>query len=287
MKTGGPNAEQIRYWNEVAGPRWVTQDALLDAQITPLGLRGIERAAPAAGERVLDVGCGCGSTTVELGRRVGSGGAVLGVDLSAPMLERATARAREADLGNVAFVQADVQTHAFDRGFDLAFSRFGVMFFADPTAAFANVRGALAAGGRLAFICWAALQDNPWMVVPLGAVARHVPLPAPPEPGAPGPFAFADPERVRAILSGAGLRDVQLEPLRETVLLGGEGPLERAVDLLIQIGPAGAALREADPALLPKVREAVLEAVAPFYVTDPTPGVRMPASAWIVTARRD
>jgi SAM-dependent methyltransferase len=276
----GPNSEQIRYWNETTGPRWVEQEELLDAQVSPLGLAAIERAGVAPGERVLDVGCGCGQTSLQLARRVGPSGAVLGIDVAAVMLERA--RARAAGLPNLRFVNADAQTHRFGERFDLVFSRFGVMFFADPPAAFANLRRALLPGGRLAFVCWQAIERNPWMLVPLRALVGLVELPPPPAPGAPGPFSFADPQRVRGILAAAGCSDVALEPQEGELALGAGGGLERAVGLALQIGPAGAALREAGEDVRRRAADAVREALAPFTTPE---GVRAGYAAWIATAR--
>ena len=172
-----PNAEQVRYWNEVAGPRWVRFQEGLDRQLAALAEAALGRAAPAPGEAVLDVGCGCGATTLELGRRVGGSGRALGVDISRPMLERARARAQAA--GGAGRLRRGRRADGeFEAGaFDLLFSRFGVMFFTDPAAAFANLRRALRPGGRVAFLCWQRFADNPWMLVPLGAVAQHVSLP--------------------------------------------------------------------------------------------------------------
>jgi SAM-dependent methyltransferase len=276
----GPNAEQIRYWNETIGPRWIEQEAMLDAQIAPLGLAAIERAGVARGELVLDVGCGCGQTTLQLAERVGPEGEVLGVDVSSPMLARARQRAK--GLAHVRFENADAQTHRFARGFDLAFSRFGVMFFADPVAAFANLRGALRARGRLAFVCWQALDRNPWLQVPLRALAGIVALPAPPPPGAPGPFAFADPERVRGILGRAGFAAVELAPLCGDLALGAGGGLERAVGFAMEMGPASALLREAGAEARERARDAIRAALEPFATPD---GVRAEYAAWAVTAR--
>jgi len=276
------NAEQMQYWTETAGPKWVRYEALLDRQLGPLGVAVMDRTRIAAGERVVDVGCGCGDTSVTLGRRVGTTGAVLGVDISPVMLERA--RQRAADQPHVRFAHADAQTHPFERGaFDVLFSRFGVMFFSDPPAAFANLRTALRPGGRLAFACWQSLPQNEWIAVPLMAAAQHITLPAPPAPGAPGPFAFADASRVRSILEAAGFSEVELAADERTLFVGGGGSLDDAVDFLLDaVGPASAALREAGPAARPKVAAAVREALAP-HATDA--GVRMAAAAWIVTAR--
>jgi SAM-dependent methyltransferase len=278
----GPNAEQVRYWNETAAPKWIQYQTVLDTQLEGLGRMTMDRARLASGEHVLDVGCGCGATSRALATRVGASGSVHGVDISTPMLERARALAREAGHANVRFTNADAQTHRFEpAGADVLFSRFGVMFFADPPAAFRNLRGALRPGGRVAFVCWRPLAENPWLLVPLGAAAQHMQLPPPPAPGAPGPFAFADPERVRGILDQAGFTRIKLDPVNDTLTVGGGG-LDEAVHFLLEgVGPTSAALREADPAVRPRVFAAVKEALAPFVTRE---GVRMPAAAWIVTA---
>lgn len=283
LDTTGPNAEQVRYWNETAAPKWVEYQSVLDTQLEELSARTMDRARLAAGERVLDVGCGCGATSRALAARVEPNGSVHGVDVSAPMLARAAEQARVAGLANVRFTNADAQTHPFEPGgADVLFSRFGVMFFADPPAAFTNLRRAIRPGGRVAFVCWQTLAENPWLLVPLGTAAQHIQLPPPPAPGAPGPFAFEDPDRVRSILVHAGFAAAQLEDVRVTLGIGGGG-LDQAVRFLLEgVGPASAALREADPAVRPRVYAAVREALAPFE----TPaGIRMPAAAWIVTAR--
>ncbi|MGK4001563.1 methyltransferase domain-containing protein [Sorangium sp. So ce1036] len=284
-EVAGPNADQIRYWNEIAGPKWVALHDVISAQLRPLGLVALDRAGVAAGERVLDVGCGLGETTLEIGRRVGPGGSALGLDISAPMLERARAAARAAGAVNVAFERADAQTAALPGPFDVLYSRFGVMFFAEPEAAFANLRKALRRGARLAFICWRSLPENPWLHVPAMAAARHLPLPQP-DPRAPGPFAFADAARVRELLSRAGFVRVHHEPLDQEISVAGGASLDEAVDFLLQMGPTAAALREAKPAqeLVERVRADVREAVAPYHGPE---GARMAGAAWVVTAAVD
>ena len=286
MSAPDANAEQIRYWNETAGPRWIAFRNAIGEQLGPLGRQAMDLGGIGAGEHVIDVGCGFGDTAIELARRVGSAGTVLGVDVSAVMLEQAAQTAREAGVANVRFENADAQTHPLPRGeFDVAYSRFGVMFFTDPVAAFTNLRSALRPGGRLAFVCWQALSENPWLFVPLQAAAQHLQLPPPPAPEAPGPFSFADPERVRSILLRAGFDRVVLAELRETLTLGGGSTLDEAVRFLLQgVGPTTAALRQADPAVWPRVAAAVRQAIAPFETPQ---GVRMASAAWIVTARRD
>ncbi|WP_437577598.1 class I SAM-dependent methyltransferase [Sorangium sp. So ce887] len=285
IKVSGPNADQIQYWNEVGGPKWVALHDVISAQIRPLGALAMDRAGLAAGERVLDVGCGIGDTTLELGRRVGPGGAVVGVDVSAPMLDRARAAALSAGAANVAFENADAQIAALPGPFDVLYSRFGVMFFADPEAAFANLRKALRPGARLAFVCWRSLQENPWLFVPTLAVARHLPLPQP-DPHAPGPFAFADAARVGALLARAGFVRVHHEPIDRELSVAGGRSLDETVDFLLQMGPASAALRQANaaPELVDRVRADLREAIAPHAGPE---GVRMGGAVWVVTAAVD
>ena len=257
---------------------------MIDTQIAPLGGEAMDRIGIGAGQRVLDVGCGCGQTTLELARRVGAEGAVLGADISRPMLEGARARADATGIANARFEQADAQVHPFETGaFDLVFSRFGVMFFSDPVAAFANLLRALQPGARLGFVCWQALAQNAWMLRPMAALAPLLSLQPPSDPHAPGPFAFADADRVTRILRDAGFGSVAVEGMERELLVGGGASLDDTVGFLLQMGPAGAALREADDDLRAKAADAVREAIAPFHGDD---GVRMPAAAWLFTAVR-
>ncbi len=281
LEAAGPNADQITYWNEQGGPRWVKLQEALDRQLASFGAIVMDRLAIRSGERVLDVGCGCGETTVELARRVGPTGSAVGADISTIMLERARERAR--GVANAEFLVADAQTHAFAAAsFDVVFSRFGVMFFADPRAAFANLARALKPGGRLGFHCWKKLVDNPWMTVPFFAALQHLPPPTPPPPDAPGPFAFADPERVRGILADAGLAEIEFESRTDPIGVG-SGTVDDAVDFALQMGPTSIALREATPETAAKVRASVREALGPYQTQD---GVRLDTSSWVVTARR-
>jgi SAM-dependent methyltransferase len=274
-----PNAAQVDYWNTVAGEVWTRFNDDLDRQIEPLGREAIRALAPRSGERILDVGCGCGQTTAQLAAEVGAAGAVVGVDISRPMLE--VARARPAPPGARApeFREADAQ--AADLGpasFDAAFSRFGVMFFADPAAAFANIRAALKPAGRLTFVCWRAFAENPWMRIPMEAAQPFLDPTPPADPTAPGPFAFADADRVRRILDEAGYAGIAVDPFDAGI---GGGDLEQTVSLTFRVGPLGRALIDHRDRV-PAVAEAVRKAIAPYE----TPaGVFMPAAVWIVRAR--
>ena len=278
LDADGPNAAQIAYWNQSAGPTWVAMQDALDHELNDLGLAAMAALAPRQGERLADIGCGCGATTLELARRVGEGGAVLGVDISAPMLGVARERAAAAGLDQVRFLQADAQTYGFEP-VDGAFSRFGVMFFADPVAAFANIRKGLRPGGRMAFVCWRQLAENPWMTVPMSAVLPLLPAPpAAPPPGGPGPFAFADRDRLAGILAGAGFADVSIEPLDAQVSWG---DVETSARMALRLGPVAGLVRE-NPDLADRMADAVRAALAPHVGAT---GVHLDSATWIVRAK--
>jgi SAM-dependent methyltransferase len=272
------NAAQIDYWNATAGRIWAQFQDHLDRQIAPLGLEALRVLAPRAGERVLDVGCGCGQTTLDLATRVGTTGRVTGVDISEPMLAVARARQSPASAAQPEFLDVDAQTADLgEGGLDAVFSRFGVMFFSDPPAAFANLRKALKPGGRLTFVCWRPYAENLWMRTPMEAAQPFLPPMAPADPTAPGPFAFADPQRIQSILQAAGFEDIRITPF--DAMIGG-GSIEETLDLTFRVGPLGSALRDA-PHLAPTVREAVRARLSDFATPQ---GVLMPAAVWIVQA---
>ncbi len=277
------NDEQRALWNERMGPIWVENQERLDAQIRAHGALSIGRLDPQPGERILDVGCGCGETSLELARRVGPSGEVIGVDVSAPMLARARERAEAEGLA-VRFVEADAQTAELPRAVDGIHSRFGVMFFDDPVRAFANLRAALRPGGRLAFVCWQGPPANPWVVVPMSAIAPLFEMPPPPPPDAPGMFAFADGDRVGQILTDAGFADVEVVPEQLDMTLG-DGDSASAARLFLEVGPAAALLREQDPtgALRGQAVEA-LEKALDAHLVDGAPVLG--SGIWRVSATR-
>jgi len=280
----GDNAEQIRYWNEEAGPIWLEYRDLLDAQIRPFGELAMDRAVIRRSDRVIDVGCGFGETSLEIARRVGARGHVLGIDISTAMLEEARRGAASAGLVNAHFENVDAQTHPFEPGaFDLVYSRFGVMFFADPTAAFSNLRAALRPGARLAFVCWQALPENQWAQVPLAVVLRHVAAPPAPPPNAPGPFSLANRERLQHILRAADFTDIEIEDVHIPLTLAGGVNQASAVEFLLNTGQTGRLLREvADESIRSRVREEMPAALEPFAASGT---VRFGAAVWMVTGR--
>jgi SAM-dependent methyltransferase len=272
------NAAQIEYWNTTAGETWAQFQEALDRQIEPLGLAAMDVLCPGEGEHIIDIGCGCGQTSLALAARVRPTGSVVGVDISQPMLDVALRRPRSGPDLRVAFRKLDAQAGDLGQGFfDAAYSRFGVMFFSDPVAAFTNIRASLKPGGRLAFVCWRPLNENPWMQAPLQAALPYLPPVAPPDPTAPGPFAFADPSRVRSILADAGFGSETIDPFDAGI---GGGDVEQTLKLALGVGPLGRALREY-PGLTDSVTVAVRNLLSK-YVTPS--GVLMPAAVWIVRA---
>jgi SAM-dependent methyltransferase len=244
------NTDQIAYWNEGPGEKWAANQMRLDRLFAPLSEILIEAAAPKLGEHVLDIGCGCGDISLASAARIGANGHVLGADISYPMLERARERAGQLVAGQQAaidWLKADAMVHHFEPTADLLISRFGVMFFADPRAAFANLRRGLKAGGRFAFLCWRPRASVEWMQWPLDQVSSLLPIP-PVTTGEPGPFGLADEVSTIGLLTGAGFADVRADPVEATLVLGeGRDPVADALELLLETGPLGRLIREAEP----------------------------------------
>lgn len=273
------NADQIAYWNGEAGQRWTERQERQDALLAPISRLVLERAAAASGEHVIDIGCGCGQTTLELTGQVGSTGKVLGIDVSAPMLARARHRVRNG----AEFIEADATDFPFEReNTDLLFSRFGVMFFARPEVSFANMRTALRPGGRLVFVCWREPRANPWFMVPLQAAYQHVPRLPEMAPDDPGPFSFAKEERVRRILDEAGFTSIEMTPYDFPLDLACGGGLEAAVEAAVSIGPASRAIDGQPAELKAAAANAIRESLAQFLDGAMVP---LTAAVWFVTAK--
>ena len=274
------NADQIANWNGPAGDKWVSHQVELDRALAAFGTRVLEDARISPGAHVLDVGCGCGALTLLASSTTGSTGLVVGVDVSAQMIQRA--RERSSGRGNIQFVLADAAAEPFGGAFDVVLSRFGIMFFADPTAAFKNLARAMKPKGRLAFQCWRAITENPWFYTPHDVVAKIVqPPPAPPDPFAPGPFSLADRARVESVLHEAGFKSISIEPFDADVVMSESG-LEAAVKFATTIGPAGTLLREATLEVVRKAREELEPVLAPHVAENGR--VAMRGGTWAVTA---
>lgn len=270
------NQDQIDYWNGPAGQRWAEGQETLDRNLLAITAALMPFVAVKPGEHVLDVGCGCGTTTLAYADAAGRNGHVVGLDISAPMLAQARSRAGAKP---VEFIQADASVHPFKPEFDVVASRFGVMFFADPAAAFANIRKGLKPSGRLGFVCWRAMRENVWATVPIGAARDLLPAQEPPDPNAPGPFAFADPVRLQSILESAGFKDVRIEKLDSTSYMSQTA--RDAAQFSLSIGPLARAIVQCDDATKAKVVERVAIAMKQFETPD---GVQTPAACWLVGA---
>lgn len=272
----------ISDWNGPQGEAWSRHQAWLDGWLQPFGQAALKHAAPAPGERVLDIGCGAGATTVALAEAVGPQGLVVGEDISAPLI--ALARQRPG-LPQMRFRLADAtQSEPGEAAFDLLFSRLGVMFFADPADAFSRLRERLKPGGRLAFVCWRPAEENDWARLPLDALAAIAPYSSPP-PETPGPFAFGDARRVSGVLAQAGFVDIRFQAMDHVIRFGRgetrEAAVENALAMAFEVGPLARALKDKPD----DVRERACDAVRAAFAERAGPtSVDIVGAAWIVTA---
>jgi SAM-dependent methyltransferase len=282
-QTGSRHAAQAKFWNSPATRAWADHHESMDRLFGDVTEAALRIAAPQPGEHVLDIGCGGGTTVLELAARVGPGGHVVGADISQHSVARLRERIAATGVRNAEVLVADVATHAFEAaGFDLAFSRLGVMFFGDPTAALANVRRAMKPGGRLAFAVFRTAAENPFSIDPFRAVRHLLPSFVPPGPDEPGMFSWADPARVHALLEDANFGNVSLTPLDPVMRFAGPGGATDAAELAMMVGHVSRALAGAEP----KRREAVRSTLIGFFQRHDGPdGVTLPGALWIVEAR--
>ena len=281
------NILQKEMWNGRAGESWVRHNSLLEQLLAEPGRECMNLLPLTPAMQILDVGCGCGNQTLELAARLDASSTVIGVDISEPML----GLARELKAANdnalsaeVQFALGDASEPLFDEAsFDAIYSRFGVMFFEEPVAAFSALRNSLKPGGKLGFVCWREPKLNPFFNAPMKAALTVLPAPAPSAPDAPGPFGLADDNVIHTTLRLAGFKDVSVAPLNLTLSVGAETPFDALFEELIQIGPAAALIAQSDPPLKEKAREAVYTRLTDFYASGQ--GVSFDANFWLVTAR--
>jgi SAM-dependent methyltransferase len=269
-------------WAGAMGDRWLANVDRLEGMIAPIGAALMQRANYRSGERVVDIGCGAGGTSIEIARQVGAEGSVLGVDISPQLVAAAVRRAHAAELGNIGFLCADAASaHVAGPPYDRLFSRFGVMFFADAAAAFANLHSFLRAGGRADFSVWTPARDSAWIAQMMAIVARYIAVPAP-VPRAPGPFALDDPVYVRELLEHGGFEAIQIDTWRgDHFIAGGGASPGEAADFVFEVMSFGKLLEDASPEICSKVRA---ELTGLFTRHHGAEGVRMPASAFLVSA---
>jgi SAM-dependent methyltransferase len=278
----GANDAQRRYWNEVAGPRWVAGQGFRERRNQESLALLLDRLRLAGGEHLLEIGCGTAAVTLPLARAVGERGRVVAVDISEPMLEVARQRVAESGLRNVTLLLGDAQLFAFEQAaFDIATSRMGVMFFAEPVTAFRNLRDALKPGGRLVFACWAPLAENRHWLISYEIAVRLLGPPATSEHEV-GPLAFGNPNYVRRILAGAGFADISIERAHPTII--GGTPEEEARQALM-MGPTARLIETKNPS--EAVRQKIADEVAAAFAALASAGpIRLPATIFLVTARK-
>ena len=275
-----PNAEMSDNWNGVGGEHWVNHAARHDRALAAYGRAVLDAAAIRPTDRVLDIGCGTGALT-RAAARLATEGTALGVDIGGPMIEAARAQTAAEGPANVAFEQGDAQVRPFVAdGLDLVISRFGVMFFDDPAAAFANVRRGTTDRARLAFVCWRSLLDNDWMTVPAGALAEHVGFPDLGGPDAPGPFSLAEPDRLRAVLDAGGFGTVTIDEVAHPMWLGTD--VDDAVGYMRNQSIARAMFQDKPADLVDRAVDALRTTLEGIAGPD---GITLPGRAWLVTAR--
>ncbi|RKF16307.1 class I SAM-dependent methyltransferase [Roseovarius spongiae] len=275
------NTDQAEYWTSGPGRKWVEQREALDATLAPVLDLMLERAAPAPGMRVLDVACGTGTSTLAIAERIAPGGRVLGVDISETLLEEA--RARGDAVTNAHFTRGDAQIHPFElAAHDVAVSRFGMMFFADPAQAFRNIASSLKPGAPLVFTAWRSVAENPWFAIPAKAARERLGDASPTPPRAPGPMAFEDETYVAELLQKAGLQDVEVA--RADVALTPPGTAVDVAALSTRIGPAASIIREKNGSAedIAAIQKALRDALANFETPE---GIRIPAAIQLCTAR--
>jgi SAM-dependent methyltransferase len=277
------NDAQRRYWNEVAGPRWVAGQGFRERRNQESLALLLDRLRLAGGEHVLEIGCGTAAVTLPLARAVGEDGRVVAVDISEPMLKAARQRIEESGLRNITLLTGDAQSFAFEpAGFDVATSRMGVMFFAEPVTAFRNIRGALKTDGRLVFACWAPLAENRHWLISYEIAVRLLGPPATSPEQEVGPLAFGNPDYVRRILVEAGFGDISIERAHPTII---GGSAEEEARQALVMGPTARLIEAKEPS--DAVRQKIADEVAAAFATLASTGpIQLPATIFLVTARK-
>ena len=277
------NIKQKQFWSGAGGDVWVDKQREMDIMLNPLGERVIQGLDLKEETKILDIGCGCGATTLEIAKIVNQG-EVIGVDISEPMLERATKTASDMMLNNTSFQVKDVQVDEMPLSyFDIAFSRFGVMFFEDPFEAFKNINHSLKDNGQLSFVCWQHASLNPWQSLSIQVIKEFLDLPAP-APKSPGPFAFEDKSYINEILTESGFRDIEIKDNQEDIVMFSGKSIREACEDYLTINPVVTEMLKNSPT---ELREEILEAlIGKFSDFHNNEGLLFPSATWIVTAKK-
>lgn len=277
------NVKQKEFWSGAGGDVWVNKQKEMDIMLNPLGQRAIDKLDLSNGKRILDIGCGCGATTLEIAKMIPEG-KIIGVDISEPMLNQARKDALEMSLSNTEFVVQDVQTDEISKdAFDIAFSRFGVMFFEDSYEAFKNINNALKIGGQLSFVCWQEPLLNPWQSLSIQVIKQFIDLPAP-APKSPGPFAFEDKSYIEDILDRSNFKEINIDDNQEEIIMFSGKSLKEASEDYLTINPVVTEMLKNSPK---ELKEEILEAlIIKFSDFHEDHGLVFPSATWIVTAKK-
>ena len=276
------NLKQKEFWSGSGGDVWVNKQSEMDIMLNPLGTKAISKLDLSKATKIIDIGCGCGATTLEIAKQLGEG-EIIGVDISKPMLARAAKNASAQSLSNANFQVSDVQVDDMPSDFDIAFSRFGVMFFEDPYQAFSNIYKSLKENGQLSFVCWQNPPLNPWQSLSLQVIKEYLDLPSPP-PKSPGPFAFEDKNYISDILNQSNFKDIEIEDNQEDIVMFSGKSIEEACEDYLTINPVVTEmLKNSKEELKDEILQALILKFSEFHNGD---GLLFPSATWIVTARK-
>ena len=277
------NSKQKEFWSGKGGEYWVVKQNQMDIMLNPLGEKALAKLNLKADSNVLDVGCGCGATTLEIAKKV-SNGIVTGLDISIPMLDQAKSQSSIQGISNVDFRVFDVQVDQLDNEeYDNVYSRFGVMFFENPYEAFKNIYASLKNEGKLSFVCWQNPALNPWQSLSLKVIKEYLDMPSPP-PRSPGPFAFQEKDYVQDILEQSGLSKINFDDnLEEITMFSGKNFQDSSEDYLAINAVVTEMLKDSPDNLKIEIVESLKEAFAEFYTGD---GLLFPSATWVVTAKK-
>ena len=274
------NQEQKEFWNEKKGKIWVSLESNIDKMLGPLGHHAIKILNPKSGEKILDIGCGTGSTSQSLSKLVGENGLITGIDISEPILSFAKNRLENRNIKNIDFIQEDAQTFNLSNfNYDAIFSRFGIMFFEDPFFAFKNIKKSLNSRGRITFICWSNREENDWITLSSKVASQFLELPPKNNPREPGPFAFEEYSYIKEILTKSGWKNINIKNHKENIIVG--KTLDHAAAFLSKMGPMSVPFENSNEKTKAKVIEALKECYSKYLIPK---GVEFHFSTWIVSA---
>ena len=276
------NLKQKEFWSGSGGDVWVNKQSEMDIMLNPLGTKAISKLDLSKATKIIDIGCGCGATTLEIAKQLEEG-EIIGIDISEPMLARAAKNASDQSLSNANFQVLDVQVDDMPSDFDIAFSRFGVMFFEDPYQAFSNIYKSLKENGQLSFVCWQSPPLNPWQSLSLQVIKEYLDLPSPP-PKSPGPFAFEDKNYISDILNQSNFKDIEIEDNQEDIVMFSGKSIEEACEDYLTINPVVTEmLKNSKEELKDEILQALILKFSEFHNGD---GLLFPSATWIVAARK-